>query len=306
MEPVSKLQAVLCNESENLAVRFRALFSLKHLGVNGDTKAIDAIAAAFSSESALLKHELAYCLGQTKNTYAVRPLTERLEDPNEAAICRHESAEALAAIGGADCLPLLRKYLNDEEEAVRQTCELAIAKIEYDLSKEAKTEDLQKSAFASIDPAPPLPSSMKSIPELQDILNDQSRTLFYRYRAMFRLRDIGTPEAIDALATGFGDPSALFRHEVAFVFGQMSDAHSKDSLIKVLADTNEDGMVRHEAAEALGSIGLPEIDEELKKYVTDSERLVRDSAVVALDMSAFEKSGDFEYALVPTAGEVEA
>ncbi|KAF3901487.1 hypothetical protein ABW20_dc0102879 [Dactylellina cionopaga] len=264
METVSQLQTVLCDESANLALRFRALFSLKHLGVNGDLKAIDAIAAAFSSESALLKHELAYCLGQTKNDYAIKPLRERLQDPNEAAICRHESAEALAAIGGADSLPLLKEYLNDKDEAVRQTCELSIAKIEYDLSKKAETEDLQK-------------------------------------RAMFRLRDMGTPEAIDALASGFADPSALFRHEIAFIFGQMSDPHSKDALLKVLADTKEDGMVRHEAAEALGSIGLPEIDEVLKRYVNDPEKLVRDSAIVALDMSEFEKSGQLEYALIPEA-----
>ncbi|KAJ6259275.1 hypothetical protein Dda_6174 [Drechslerella dactyloides] len=299
METVSQLQSVLCDESANLALRFRALFSLKHFGVNGDLTAIDAIAAAFPSESALLKHELAYCLGQTKNPHAIKPLRDRLEDPNEAAICRHESAEALAAIGGADSLPLLRKYLDDKEESVRQTCELAIAKIEYDLSGKGVTEDLQKSAFASIDPAPPLPSSVKSIADLQTAMNDQSLTLFDRYRAMFRLRDIGTPDAIDALASGFADPSALFRHEIAFIFGQMSDPHSKDVLMKVLADTKEDGMVRHEAAEALGSIGLPEIDEELKKYVNDPEKLVRDSAIVALDMSEFEKSGDFEYALVP-------
>ncbi|KAF3926634.1 hypothetical protein AA313_de0210103 [Arthrobotrys entomopaga] len=299
METVNHLQTVLCDESANLALRFRALFSLKHLGVNGDLKAIDAIAAAFSSESALLKHELAYCLGQTKNTYAIKPLQERLDDLNEAAICRHESAEALAAIGGADSLPLLRKYLDDKEEAVRQTCELSIAKIEYDLSGQASTEDLQQSAFASVDPAPPLPSSIKSIPDLQNKMNDQTLSLFDRYRAMFRLRDIGTAEAIDALASGFSDPSALFRHEIAFIFGQMSEPHSKDALLKVLRDTTEDGMVRHEAAEALGSIGLPEIDEELKKYVNDPERLVRDSAIVALDMSEFEKSGELEYALIP-------
>ena len=116
---------------------------------------------------------------------------------------------------------------------------------------------------------------------------------------MFRLRDIGTPEAIDALASGFVDRSALFRHEIAFVFGQMSDPHSKGALLNVLANEKEEGMVRHEAAEALGSIGLPEIDEELKNYVKDAERIVRESAVVALDMSEFEKSGELEYAMIP-------
>ena len=35
--------------------------------------------------------------------------------------------------------------------------------------------------------------------------------LFVRYRAMFALRNIGTPPAVDALASGFSDDSALFK-----------------------------------------------------------------------------------------------
>ena len=85
------------------------------------------------------------------------------------------------------------------------------------------------SHFASIDPAPPLPlTSQPSIPELQTTLLDTSLPLFRRYRAMFALRDLASPPdlptadaAIHALASGFADPSALFRHEIAFVFGQL-------------------------------------------------------------------------------------
>ena len=38
--------------------------------------------------------------------------------------------------------------------------------------------------------------------------------LFQRYRAMFSLRNMGTEEAVLALAHGFTDKSALFRHEI--------------------------------------------------------------------------------------------
>src|SRR5437762_9281040 len=73
-------------------------------------------------------------------------------------------------------------------------------------------------AYTSIDPAPPLPlqpaESPDIIPKLQWQLNDPSLPLFHRYRAMFRLRDLGNREAVLALATGLKDPnSALFRHE---------------------------------------------------------------------------------------------
>jgi deoxyhypusine monooxygenase len=38
---------------------------------------------------------------------------------------------------------------------------------------------------------------------------------------MFALRDIGTSEAVHVLAKGFKDESMLFRHEIAYVFGQL-------------------------------------------------------------------------------------
>lgn len=59
------------------------------------------------------------------------------------------------------------------------------------------------------------------------------------------------------------------RHEIAFVFGQMSHPHAIPSLLKVLQDPKEAEMVRHEAAEALG--GIAEADEEAKVVVDGKE-----------------------------------
>ena len=42
-------------------------------------------------------------------------------------------------------------------------------------------------------------------------LTNAELPLFERYRAMFALRNIGTAEAVDALASGFTDDSALFK-----------------------------------------------------------------------------------------------
>lgn len=218
-DPVPALRAVLVNDdSPDLALRFRALFSLKHLATQGNTSAVDAIAAAFASNSALLKHELAYCLGQCKQFYAADSLRAVLSDETEDAMVRHEAGEALGALGHTPSLDLLRQFAKHPTIEIAQTCELAIARIEWEASEAAKTEDLQQSQFASIDPAPPMPG-MKEVDcaKLQKVLNDQEVGLFERYRAMFRLRDIATPDAIDALASGLDDPSALFRHEVGVV-----------------------------------------------------------------------------------------
>ncbi|KAL8844790.1 MAG: hypothetical protein Q9176_000890 [Flavoplaca citrina] len=310
---IRALRKALVSESVPLARRFRALFSLKHYAslqppTQQSLPAIYAIAAAFHSPSALLKHELAYCLGQTRNMASVPFLRQVLEDKHQDPMCRHEAAEALGALGDSDSLDELRRMRDDDTEAtvVRETCEIAVNRIEWEHSGQRAEESLRDSDFASVDPAPPLPQteSCISIDELQALLLDTQRPLFERYRAMFVLRDLSSPPdlstaipAIQALASGFRDPSALFRHEIAFVFGQLSHPASIPSLIATLSNRKEESMVRHEAAEALGSLGDEEgVEDVLRGFLDDEEQVVRDSVIVALDMAEFEKTGEKEYA----------
>jgi deoxyhypusine monooxygenase len=314
---ILSLRKVLCSESVPLARRFRALFSLKHLACQPQspqtTASIQAIAAAFTSPSALLKHELAYCLGQTKNLEAVPYLRSVLENRSEDAMCRHEAAEALGALGDSGSLDIMKQMMDDEREptVVRETCNIAIERILWETSTERQSEKLKSSDFASIDPAPPMPIAGKeqSITELKEKLLDTNLPLFTRYRAMFALRDLASPptlptstSAVHALAAGFSDPSALFRHEIAFVFGQLSHPASIPALVACLSKKDEESMVRHEAAEALGSLGDEEgVEDILKGFLNDPEQVVRESVVVALDMAEYEKNGEVEYAIVPEA-----
>jgi deoxyhypusine monooxygenase len=48
----------------------------------------------FDGESALLGHELAYCLGQLKDPKALPILTKVLEDDKEHPMVRHEVSRA--------------------------------------------------------------------------------------------------------------------------------------------------------------------------------------------------------------------
>lgn len=315
---VLALRKTLTNESASLASRFRALFSLKHLAAlspptDQTIPAIEAIAAALTSPSALLKHELAYCLGQSGKDEAIAPLRKVVDDRDEDSMCRHEAAEALGALGDKGSLEMLRQRRDDEGEVevVRETCDIAVARIEWEHSEAGRLEKLKQSDFASIDPAPPLAEKAAGaepvIQELEATLLNTKLPLFERYRAMFALRDLCSPPdlptavpAVQALARGFADPSALFRHEIAFVFGQLSHPASIPSLTEVLADGKEASMVRHEAAEALGSLGEEEgVEDTLKRFLNDPEQVVRESIVVALDMAEYERSGGMEYATVP-------
>lgn len=146
---VSALRKILTSEQEALARRFRALFSLKYLASlqppsEQTVPAIEAIAAAFGSPSALLKHELAYCLGQSRHDAAIAPLRQVLEDKEEDAMCRHEAAEALGAIGDQGSLPLLKELRDNAQEPdiIRETCDIAVDRIEWEHAK--KQEKLKK------------------------------------------------------------------------------------------------------------------------------------------------------------------
>ena len=68
-------------------------------------------------------------------------------------------------------------------------------------------------------------------------LVDQSLPMPRRFRALFTLRSIGGDDAIAALLGSLEDPSALFRHEVAFALGQMQAPGAVETLKRVLRDT---------------------------------------------------------------------
>ena len=170
-EQLEKVGLLLNNPERPLKERFRALFTLKNIG--GEAS-IDWIAKAFSDESALLKHEVAYCLGQLQDPHAIPVLTSVLSDSAREPIVRHEAAEALAAIGGEQVEATLRKYSEDKVVEVRETCQLALDMIQF--RKNNKT--VASNEFGSVDPAPA--SEENSVDNLKLILMDTKLSLFER------------------------------------------------------------------------------------------------------------------------------
>lgn len=79
--------------------------------------------------------------------------------------------------------------------------------------------------------------------------------------------------------------------------GQIQSPVVNHELITRLRDASENAMVRHECAEALGSIASQEVNEELAKYLGDDQPdVLRESCVVALDMADYNQSQEFQYA----------
>ncbi|RDD46596.1 Deoxyhypusine hydroxylase [Trichoplax sp. H2] len=126
---VSKLYSILTNADEDLFNRYRAMFSLRNMATD---KSVKALAAALDVEGALIKHEIAYVLGQMQHQAAVESLTKHLQDSTEHAMVRHECAEALGSIATEACFELLRKYISDSEPLVRESCIVALDMCEYE------------------------------------------------------------------------------------------------------------------------------------------------------------------------------
>nr|MBE5726519.1 nero [Cucujiformia] len=187
-----------------------------------------------------------YCFGQMQDEKAINILISVLEDENQEPMVRHEAAEALGAIGSDEALECLKKYKNDEVIEVAETCELALERLKWFKNSGNESNNLTQSIYNSVDPAPPAQSN--NIDELKNILLDEEAPLFNRYRAMFALRNIGSEDAIIALGVALNHGSALFKHEIAFVLGQMQKESSISYLKHSLEDEGENEMVRHECA----------------------------------------------------------
>lgn len=60
-------------------------------------------------------------------------------------MCRHEAAEALGALGDWDSLELLKSLRDDarETKVVKETCDIAVERIEWEHSASRKLESIR-------------------------------------------------------------------------------------------------------------------------------------------------------------------
>jgi deoxyhypusine monooxygenase len=295
---ISALRTSLLDLSESVAKRTQCAF---HLRTMNTVAAMNVIADALKQreDGELMRHELAYILGQMQLLEAIPTLTTILEDESENILVRHESAEALGALGELSSLEVLNKYKDHEAPEIAETCQIAIDLIHY-RHEQNNGQQEEKSEFLSVDPAPGFKNNENTninINEIEKIYMDTKLSLFQRYRAMFSLRDINTDETALILTKGLNDHSALFRHEVAYVIGQLMRRVTIPALSIALRDINEHNMVRHEAAEALGAIGTSDAEEVLKEYAENSSDnvpdVIKESCIVALDAADYWKKEEF-------------
>lgn len=271
--------------TQSISARTRAAFYLR---TEGSERSAEVLGDALKlrADSALMRHELAYVLGQMGLIQSCDVLSERLSDESDDLLVRHECAEALGAIGDLGSVPVLLRHSTHPQPEIAETCKIALDLYKHREKEKAagalKGGGSRTHHYLSVDPAPAA-DTVKTVEELGKDLMNTSFSLFERYRALFALRNIDTDESALMLTRGLKDTSALFRHEVAYVLGQMEKEVTAPALESVLRDTSEHRMVRHECAESLGAIGGPGVQTALRMFVEDEERVVGESCVVALD-----------------------
>mmetsp|Transcript_2025 Transcript_2025/g.5586 ORF Transcript_2025/g.5586 Transcript_2025/m.5586 type:complete len:303 (+) Transcript_2025:76-984(+) len=273
---LASLQHALAAPSSQLSERMRALWRLRDIGT---PDVVPCVAAALTHPSALLRHELCYVMGQLGHHQAIPILTGVLETDGDSMV-RHEAAEAIGAIGVDDGVPILERFATDKSPEVSETCQVALDRIRF--LKTHGTPEATSKEFTSVDPAPPMAPT--PTPELKARLLDQSLSTFERYRALFALRDKNDADAVEAIVAALGAGSDLFNHEIAFVLGQLESSLAAPALKRVLEDESAHAMVRHEAAEALGSIASVESLPLLHSHKDDPVDVIRESCEVALEM----------------------
>jgi len=285
---MSEYADILIDATKPLDVRIRALHELRepHSQISQSEKISFLQKTITETSSVLLLHEVMYALGQIGDPSCVDFLKNIMVDEKNDVVTRHEAGEALGAIGGEVALNALReigRILREEQKGpqeLQETCYLAVRRLEGNYPRVTPGCE-----YSSVDPAPPH-DTIKDQEQLRALLNDASADLFERYRAMFAMRDNRDVEGLVASLV-HDTSSALFRHEIAFVLGQLEDRRSVEGLVIALKRKEEHAMVRHEAAEALGAIATPACWEAIAAYATvevEADVLVRDSCVVAQDM----------------------
>lgn len=330
--------------------KYKDIFAFRN---RTDAGAVPALIALFrSTSSVLLRHEVAYALGQMQRRDAVPFLAGLLRDSDENPITRHEAAEALAAIEAPESIAILEMHAADTASEVSETCQLALRQLQYKIEKgqcgcerrpqealqqerlaaaaqaaasaataagtepppgtaatgsQGTNETLGAAAEAVCDWRPgsdaeqepsapsytyvsPAPAAKAApVATLRTQLLDTRLPLFERYRALFALRDATHKEGeralqplCEVLSRVAEQDSALLKHEVAFVLGQLEHGFAEEALCEAVRRESEHGMVRHEAAEALGAIGSPAAIAVLEEYSGHSEEILRESCWVAL------------------------
>lgn len=133
---LNQLGAQLADEKRPLYERYKALFALRNIGGPATIPPLSLVLrhAAGDRTGALLRHEVAFVMGQMREPAAVEALAKCLSNELENAMVRHEAAEALGSIGSEEANEVLFKFKDDPCLVVRESIAVALDIADYNNS----------------------------------------------------------------------------------------------------------------------------------------------------------------------------
>ena len=132
-ETISTLELILANPQSDIVERYRAMFTLRNRG------SVEPLCRVLQQDtsSSLLRHELAFVLGQLQSPKSIDCLMDMLARKEEHIMVRHEAAEALGAIDGCSSEQwqliesTLHSYQQDPVQAIAESCVVALDAADY-------------------------------------------------------------------------------------------------------------------------------------------------------------------------------
>lgn len=161
-----ELGDILMDSSLKLVDRYKAMFSLRN---RGGAPSVAQLCRALTDDtsSPLLRHEVAFVLGQLQHPSSIDALETSLSRKEEHVMVRHESAEALGAIDVTSSEQwtriesILTQYQQDSVVAVAESCVVALDAADYwgyaqgnDMDDENEDSKEEKQEKIDVDSAP--------------------------------------------------------------------------------------------------------------------------------------------------------
>ena len=261
-------------------------------------------------EHGMTRHECAEALGAIADETSLEVLRDMREDSKHREV-RETASLALRRVeymvGSRDESTTTSTTTASNTTTFNNSTGAIVGSKKESIGKVAAVNEEQEEEFAySVDPVPAMDESIET-ETLAAIILDDAADILDRYAAMFALRNRAqktfgfvkktqeNEQLVQLCSSTLGKTlrsetvqSALLKHEICYVLGQLREDDDNEiarkALFECLADPNEHAMVRHEAAEAIGSRGGRGAEALLRKYLSCEDRIVSESCEVALDM----------------------
>ena len=108
--------------------RIQAAFHLENAGEDESIRIMGK--ALFSEPSPIVRHEIAFSLGESCNPKLASEYLMKAIEEDENIFVRHEAILALATLGKKEFIPFIKKYINSPELEIAESAEIALQRLE--------------------------------------------------------------------------------------------------------------------------------------------------------------------------------